>query len=273
MARRLRSLSLVVGLMILGVCVVRADDPPLPPANLAGVRGASQLLSQEIGNFEQYVVLALQGDQSRTLYKQADAALGLLRAFNKDLKGNASFAQLYKDFGRVSDKIDGVINQITGRYSLDGTIWHLTDRIKAAREELRYNLLLGSTDQGQSRESLQGQVAALVTAVNNQNATVQFALGDDPNQADLLVAVKTFAQAVNKFQLKLAGGAMGDDLQESFAIVSSAYLPVVTGMSRLSLDANPALFRTLSRTDAVFERVFKLMQARGARPSYQSSDF
>ena len=145
--------------------------------------------------------------------------------------------------------------------------------MRAAREELRYNLLLGDTDAGRSRELLQSQVAALVAATEKQNATVQYLLGENPDQADLVVAVKTLAQATKKFQLKLADGATGDALQESFASVSSAFGPVATGMSRLSIDANPSLYRTLARTDSAFERVFKLMQAPGQRPSFQSPDY
>ncbi len=273
MAGLFRLLILVLGLTILCIHEVRADDPPLPPASVAGVRAASQLLDQEIGNFEQYVVLNLRGDESRALYKQTDAALGLLRAFNKSLKGKASRAQLYKDFRSMSDKLDGAIDKLKLRYTLDSAIWHIADRMRAAREELRYNLLLGDTDAGRSRELLQSQVAALVAATEKQNATVQYVLGENPDQADLVVAVKTLAQATKKFQLKLADGVTGDALQESFALVSSAFVPVATGMSRLSIDANPSLYRTLARTDSAFDRVFKLMQAPGQRPSFQSPDY
>jgi hypothetical protein len=251
----------------------KGPEDPLPPANLAGVRGAAQLLAQELDNAEQYIVLSLRsGKDERTFYKQADAALGQVRKFNKDLTDKTARKQLYKEFDQLNDKLDKLLNHVKDRFALDAPLRLIANRIRAAREEVRYNLLLGDTDEGRSRELLQSQIGALLAAVENLNATGQYALSSDPDQAELLVNMKAFLQATQKFQLAMANGAKGAELRRSFEIVFSTWDKVVTGMTMVSATENASLARSTLRTDTAFERVHRLLEYGGKRPRYQIPD-
>lgn len=267
------SLALLVAATVSVLAGDTAPDQPLPANNLAGLRGAAQLLGQELESAEQYIVLkGGLGPVERAFYKMTDAALKQLRKLNKQLAGTPTRQQLYQNFTPLQERVNWLLDNVQDTFALDTPMRHIANRIAAGLVEVRYNLLLGDTNEGRSRELLQSQIRALLMAAQNLNATGQYVLGSETNQAALVVNMKALVQATQQLQLKYAGGAMGEELRQAFALVTAAWERVTAGIGMTSSEEIVGFYSNMMKMSTAYQRVQRLMGVGGMPPSFQIPD-
>jgi len=263
----------LVALVLFTVAVVSSwacgQEPAgkaLPKQYLEGVRAEARNLRAEVERLQEDLVSDPAAQKDRTLYKQTEALLAEVGRFEHEVKAAATQDALLKHF----DTLDAHVRTLTAavRKAAPGgqTMQRSADYINSANEELYY--ALAGADNQRSGKVTERQAHAFAEAVLDLQRTAKYALASSgADRAVLIDSIGALEAAAERFAKTLQNKADLKQRQTDFGAVDKAWSRLVQGLALLKPAENVHLLRSASRVDRLHERMYRLLDIKGKRPS------
>lgn len=240
-------------------------DESLPKPVVDTARADTLHLMAEMERLQEDMV-AHPAQKDRRLYHLTEETLAELGRFDGLLRKDASQNVLLKHFDNVDTKVRELVAALRKAAPDSLTMQRAADHIGRANEELYFTVAGGTA--GRVGEVTARQARGLVDAARDLEHTARFALDKTAgDQAVLIDNAATLAVAAERFEKSLLDKADADRRRADFAAVDKAWTRVVHDVGLLKPAENAHLLRSAARVDRLHERLYRLLQIKGKRPS------
>jgi hypothetical protein len=259
--------ALVVAILITPLAGARAQQPP--PARetlyLASALADANTLLRSLEYLEQDLIEELSGRKERTLYRQAEAALGAAEAFRRALKPEVSREKRFEAFDEMDRKVHGLLKGVRALGAKERALQRAADRVQAADEQLHYTLFGSDLARARPGQVLHRQGEALVLATRDLERVARYALGATPGRGVLEAELSKLHKAALAFTERAERAAERKDLRRDFAEVDRLWERVSQQMRQLPPREHYYLLRSAGRVDQLHERLHRLLGIEGKR--------
>jgi hypothetical protein len=259
-----RSLFVTVMVAMIAPTHAHADDRPLGRAHLASIQEATRDLAREV-EFLQDIVAEQSGKQGPTLYRQADAVLADIVAFQKSLIAPTPRERLDKAFDKLDGKLHEFLKAVQALGPEQRPLQRAAGRVSVADEELHFALAAQDSLESRAKQLLERQTRAMVTVARHLDETAGYTGGTGPGRNVLLEDLHKLAEATEQFQKGLAAGKDRPQLRKDFAAVDQAWEQAARGFQGLQPGDNMRLIRAAGQLDRIHERLYRLLGIEGER--------
>lgn len=238
---------------------------PLSGQYLAGVRTEILHLRAELLRLEDEVVRHPAAQKDRGLYRFTEATLGAIARFEKTVQPEPSQEELLKQYGELDNHVRTLLAVVHKASPYGVALKAAADHVHAANEELYYVLANGAGTQVGQLIKRQGVV--FTEATRDLQRAAKFRLDDIVGRATVIDDVAQLSIAAERFEKSLSNEADHKQRQADLADVNKAWARVVHGLGLLKPDENVHLLRSAVLVDRVHERLYRLLDIKGKRPS------
>jgi hypothetical protein len=245
--------------------VAAQPGKPLSRQYLEGVRAEIHNLRAETIRLQDDVVHHPVAQKDRDLYRITEATLAAIARFEKTIKPQASPEELLKRFDELNNQVRTLIAIVHKATSHEVARLRAADHVRAANEELYYALANG--DSKHVGQLIKRQGTVFVEATRDLQRAAQFTLDDSVGRATVIDDVAQLTIASERFEKSLLNEADLKQRQADFADVNKAWTRVVHGLGLLKPAENFHLLRSAGQVDRVHERMYRLLDIKGKRPS------
>lgn len=248
------------------VAQARAEDRAPNREESASIQEATKDLIREVENLQD-LLEEQSGEKVLAVYRQADAMLAGVEAFQKSTKSDASRERLYKAFDEQDRKLHDLLKAVRDlgpeqRLALKRAV----ARVRAADNQLHYMLSVWDTSEGMTKQVLERQTLSLLDAAQQLDKTGGHSLGTVQGHGVLIGDFHKLAEEVEQFQKGLNAGNDRAQLRKDFAVVNRAWGRAIEGMRDLKAGDHMRLLRAAGQFDRIFERLHRLLIIEGERP-------
>lgn len=241
---------------------------PEPPERdyLAGVGEVLDRLTSEIQRLQEDIVGEFNNRKERDLYQRADATLVEIRQFQRSLRAGYDRKHLYQAFTQMDEKLHGLVDAVRDQGRDNAALARTLHRIQQADHQLHYQLSFGDTSEERGGQVIQRQAQALAGEARELQRTVQYAVANIREGAQLEKDIVAFSSAAEHFAKSLQKGVNREHLQRDFAIVDKSWVQVAEGINQLPAAQGNTYLRTQARrADTVFDQLYHQMGLKGDR--------
>jgi len=243
----------------------RADDRASSREELASIQTATQDLAREI-EYLQDTVAEQDGEKERALYRQVDAVLADVEAFQKSLKPETTRERLYQTFDEQDRKLHELLKVVQGLGPEQRLLKRAAAKVRAADDHLHYALFVGDTSEARTKQVLERQTHSLLDATQQLDKTGGYSLGAVQGRGVLVGDLHKLAEEAEQFQKGLAAGKDREQLRKDFAAVNRAWERAIQGMRNVRAGDHMRLLRAAGQFDRMHERLYRLLGVEGERP-------
>jgi hypothetical protein len=264
MSRTVRSTFAL--LFLLATPAAGQPDKPLPKQFLEGARTDALSLLAEVERLQEDIVLDPIAQKSRDLYKLGETALTEIARFERVLKSETNQDILLKHFDTIDADVRKLVAAVRKAAPQGLALQRTADHVNRANEELYFTLAGGATKL--AGQVTQRQAHGFTEATRDLERTARYALGN--SAADRAVMIDNAAKlaiAAERFEKSLANKGDLKQRQTDFADVDKAWLRIVQDMGQLKPAENVHLLGNAARVDRLHERLYRLLEIKGKRPS------
>ncbi len=241
-------------------------DKPLSKPFVDGVRAEAHKLLVDVERLQEEVIFDPATQKDRDLYKLTDEAIAAVVQFERTLKSASGQERLLKQL----DELDGKLRQLVAvvrKAAPDVRIMQRTaDHVDRANEELYYALASG--DSKRAGQITERQAHTFTGATRDLEHTARYALGGGvADRAVLIDNAANLAIAAERFEKSLQNKGDRQQRQGDFADVDKAWVRTVSGLGLLKPAEYVHLLRSAARVDRLHERMYRLLEIKGTRPS------
>jgi hypothetical protein len=245
--------------------VAGEPDKPLSRPYLEGVRAEIQHLRAETIRLQDDVVHHPAAQKDRDLYRFSESALAAIARFEKTVKPEARSAELLKQYGDLDNHVHTLIAVVHKATPHGVALQRAADRVHVANEELYY--VLANGDRKHLGQLIKRQGIVFVGATADLQRAAKFTFDDIAGRATVIDDVAQLTIAAERFEKSLSNEADLKQRQADFADVNKAWTRVVHGLGLLKPAENFHLLRSAGQVDRVHERMYRLLDIKGKRPS------
>jgi hypothetical protein len=230
-----------------------------------GARAEIHHLRAETVRLQDDVVHQPAAQKDRDLYRFTEATLAAIARFEKSVTPEATQEDLLKQYGDLDNNVRTLIALVNKATPQGVTLQRAADHVHGANEELYYVLANGDSKRAGPLVKRQGIV--FVDATRDLQRAAKFTLDDLVGRATVIDDVAQLTIAAERFEKSLANEGDIKQRQADFADVNKAWTRAVHGLSLLKPAENFHLLRSAALVDRMHERMYRLLDIKGKRPS------
>lgn len=258
---------LLATLAVVSPAPASADDRVPSREELASIQEATRDLAREV-EYLQDIVSEQDGEKERALYRQADAVLAVVEAFQKSLKPETTREHIYNAFDEQDRKLHELLKAVQGLGPEQRLLKRGAAKVRAADDQLHYVLFVGDTSEARTKQVQERLTRSLLDAAQQLDKTGRYSLGAVQGRGVLVGDLHKLAEDAEQFQVGLAAGKDRAQLRKDFAAVNQAWERAIQGMQNLRAGDHMHLLRAAGKFDRLHERLFRLLGIAGERPQF-----
>jgi hypothetical protein len=232
----------------------------------AGVEGAARQLARQLDLMQDAIAEEPEGRRGRGVWAQASKVFLDLTSLRQQLKAKAPSSDLHQAFTRLDDRLQGLLDDISGLGPEERPLKLAGARVQAALNDLHFAVFSADGTAGRPAQVLTRQTQALVAATQDLQRVAGYLLAGQESWTALKGDFNQFLKAASTFQAELAGKPSPKAVKDQFARVQDAWAALTVDYGLLSSTNSLLLQNKAEPLDAIFGRLFGLVGLKGYRP-------